>query len=267
MIRLTYAPDLVEEAVLLAERTAPAADVRAFRRERDRIYAVVDERAREAAFQSLHVRRFAALGLNQVIERVVRERADVARRVSHGRVRRALTRRDECADLADDLAPSDAPSTAWNPPTLILSLGPQTLLEPDVLKTLLHHELTHVADMLDPAFGYQRSLPASDDGPSADLVLRDRYRVVWDTTIDGRLARAGLAAATARETRWRQFAAAFPMPGDACSCEFERWFGEKQPTHAGIVAFATARQAPDGSDPSPGVQPPSCRENYPGTAK
>jgi hypothetical protein len=167
-------------------------------------------------------------------------------------VRRALTRRDECADLADDLAPAQAPSTAWNAPTLILSVRPQTLLDPHVLETLLHHELTHVGDMLEPAFGYQRSLPASDAGPSADVILRGRYRVVWDTTIDGRLARAGLAAATAHEARWREFAATFPVLGDACRCEFVRWFGEKQPTHAGIVAFVTARQAPDGSDARPG---------------
>ena len=38
MIRLTYAPDLVEEAVLLAECAAPAAEARAFRRERNCIY-------------------------------------------------------------------------------------------------------------------------------------------------------------------------------------------------------------------------------------
>ena len=34
-------------------------------------------------------------------------------------------------------------------------------------------------------------LPASDDGPSRDNIQRDRYRVLWDVTIDGRLARAG----------------------------------------------------------------------------
>ena len=54
MIRLTYAPDFVEEAVLLAERTLSAADARAFRRERNLAYDVVDPDERERAFRDLH---------------------------------------------------------------------------------------------------------------------------------------------------------------------------------------------------------------------
>jgi hypothetical protein len=237
MICLTYAHDLVEEAVLLAERTVPAAEARAFRRERDRIYAVTDGEAREARFQSLHLQWFARLGLNRVIEHVVSERADITQRVSHGRVRPALTRKDEGADLVDDVTPGGARSGS---PTLVLRLRPKTLLEPDVLQLLLHHELTHVADVLAPAFGYERTLPASEDGPSGDNILRERYRVVWDVTIDGRLARAGLVSGSAREARWQEFAATFAMLGATCRSAFERWFNETQPTHAGLVAFATA---------------------------
>ena len=40
MIAITYAPDLVEEAVLLAERTLTACEARTFRRERDRLYGL-----------------------------------------------------------------------------------------------------------------------------------------------------------------------------------------------------------------------------------
>jgi hypothetical protein len=94
--------------------------------------------------------------------------------------------------------------------------------------------------MLDPEFGYRRELPPSTDGPSADNILRDRYRVLWDTTIDGRMARAGRAPATARESRWQEFANTFGMLEDECLVAFERWFAEDHPAHEDILAFATS---------------------------
>lgn len=236
MIRLTYAPDLLEEAVLLAEGKAPVAEARAFRRERDELYEIVDADAREAGFQSLHVRWFARLGLDRPIDERVRARADIAGRIELGRVLRALTRRDEGADLVDRISPDNSGPM----PMLVLRLRPATLLAPDALRALLHHELTHVADMLEPAFGYERTPLASEDGPLGDNLLRDRYRVLWDATIDGRLTRAGLANGSARDARWQEFAVTFPMLGDLCPSAFDRWFNEMQPTHVELVAFATA---------------------------
>ena len=97
---------------------------------------------------------------------------------------------------------------------------------------------------MDPSFGYQRSLPASDDGPSGDNILRDRYRVLWDVTIDGRLARAGLASRDVREARWQEFASTFTMLGERCRDAFDEWFDRVRPTHESLVTFALA---PDGS--------------------
>ena len=47
MTRLLFAPDLVEEAVLLAEPLLALADRRAFRRSRDPLYDVADGQLRE----------------------------------------------------------------------------------------------------------------------------------------------------------------------------------------------------------------------------
>lgn len=240
MNRPTYSPDLVEETVLLAERSMPAHEARAFRRERDRIYEIEDDDVREANFRALHLRCFARLRLNHVVEQVIDERAEVAGRVSACRVVRALTCQDEGADLVDEVTPG----AVRGDPTLVLRLRPTTLVEPEILRALLHHELTHVADMLDPAFGYERMFPPSEDGPSGDNIIRDRYRVLWDAAIDGRLARAGLASESVREARWREFAVTFAMLGDRCRSAFEWWFTGTLPTHAELVAFATA---PSGS--------------------
>src|SRR5262245_56142268 len=179
MTQLAYDPELVEDAVLLAEPKLVPVDARAFRRERDRIYEVADAREREARFRSLHRCWFARLGLNRIVEQSLEERPEVAGRVAEGRVVRALTRKDEGADLVDHVGPGEAEPR----PMLVLRLRPSSLAAADGLLDLLRHELQHVADMVDPAFGYQRSLPTSGDGPSYDNLVRDRYRVLWDVTI------------------------------------------------------------------------------------
>jgi len=256
MSAITYAPDLVEEAVLLAERTLDPAGARAFRRERDHLYDLADADRREAGFRAFHMRWFAHLGLHRVIEDIVAPRADLLSRVAGCRVSRALTRRDECADL---IAPSPAIARAGDAsPTLALRLRAPALLDPASLGAFLAHELTHVADMLDPAFGYERTLPPSDDGPSRDTILRDRYRVLWDVTIDGRRARRGLADARLRDARREEFAATFAMLGDEGPRAFDDWFDRIEPTHAALVAFAQAPNGQASTNPADSGRCPLC---------
>jgi len=240
MIPLSIAPDLMEEAVLLAERQAERDVARAFRRERDRIYEVTEPELREARFRSLHQRWFVGFGLQARVEATVNEYAEFAGRLTGGRIVRAIARSEEGADLLDPVREHASPG-----PLLVLRLRPASLVEPDTLQTLLRHELMHVADMLDPTFEYERKLPPADDGPSADNMLRDRYRVVWDVTIDGRLARAGRGSAGTRDARCREFRDAFPVLGDGCRSAFARWWNEPCPTHADLVAFA---RRPAGTD-------------------
>jgi hypothetical protein len=255
MINLAYDPELIEEAVLLAEPAGTAADRRAFRRERDRLYEIADVDEREASFRSLHGQWFVRRGLHRIVEQIVAERADVAARVTDGRVLHALTRREEGADLIDQIRPESADRT----PLLVLRLRPATLLASDTLRALLRHELMHVADMLDPSFAYERSLPASDDGPSADNIVRDRYRVVWDVTIDGRLARAGLANDGVRAARWREFAGTFSMLGSRCQDVFDEWFDRIQPTHPMMAALARAPNGSIGTTSTDARRCPLCR--------
>ena len=254
MTRIVFAPDLVEEAVLLAEGTLMH-DRAAFRRERDRIYQMPDDSEREKSFRALHLRYFMALGLETAVKETLAERTEVTSRIDSCHVVRALTQKDESADLVDEL---HARHGAVDAPALVIRLRPTMLVKPvHVVRAFLHHELTHVADMLDPAFGYERHLPLSDDGPSADAMLQNRYRVLWDTTVDGRLSRSGRASAGARETRWQEFAATFGMLGDQCPGAFERWFNEAKPAHAGILALAAAPAGKmDRSDPG---RCPLCR--------
>lgn len=254
MIQLSYDPALVEEAVLLAESRMSPADARTFRRERDRAYGVQDADQREARFRALHRQWFRRWGLGSTIEETLRERPEVVNSLSEGRVVRAVTPHEERADLVD-WVPPDGPAR----PMLVLRLRPAIVIQADVLRTMLRHELLHVADMLSPAFGYEREIPPSGDGPSHDNILRDRYRVLWDVTIDGRLVRAGLLDDRAREARWHEFRAAFRMSSDQGRRVFDEWFDRTEPTHAALLAFAGTGPAPNTPQASAAGRCPLCR--------
>ena len=228
-MRLVFAPDLVEEAVLLAELRFTPAERRTFRRSRDPLYEIADEQLREDRFHAIHRQWFDRLGLGRVVEDTVRESCDV----EEARVLRAQSRREEGADLVDRVQARASGAT----PVLVIRLQPTTILDHEATRALLRHELMHVRDMLDPTFGYQRSLP-SDTGALTETTLRDRYRVLWDATIDGRLARAGHVSDRARAQRLREFEALFPMLGGDAPAAFDAWFDRCRPTHEDLLAFA-----------------------------
>jgi hypothetical protein len=238
--RLTYDAVLVEETVLLAERRLERADRVHFRVERDRVYEAAAGDEREARFEELHGRWFLRLGLDRPLHEALSAQPALMRRTGGCRVGPARSARDEMADLqVEGLEPG---SSAM----ILIRLRPQSFLAPDRLAGLLRHELEHVADMTDPEFGYQRDLPPSDAGPSYDNLLRDRYRAVWDATVDGRLFHRGLLGEAAREARRAEFARAFPMLEPRTEEHFRRWFDEPRPTHAAIVAFALHPPGPAG---------------------
>ena len=115
------------------------------------------------------------------------------------------------------------------------------------LRTLLRRELLHVADMLDPAFGYLQGAAQRGPDPAVVNLLRERYRVLWDATIDGRLCREGRLGAQARAARLAEFARAFPMLSESAEDGLRAVVRRARPTHAAIVAFI---QEPRGAQES-----------------
>jgi hypothetical protein len=249
--RITYDAVLVEESVLLAERRLSAADAAAFRAERDRIYDADDPDEREARFEELHGRYFLQLGLDRPLHDVLADRPELLLRTRGCRVLPAVSRQEETADLRADVG-----APAETTPAIVVRLRPQSLLDREALRTLLRRELLHVADMLDPAFAYIRELPIIDTDPAVVNLLRERYRVVWDATIDGRLCREGLLGAGARAARLAEFGSTFPMLMQRAETAFAAWFDGPRPSHATMVAFI---QEPLGPGTADAARCPLCR--------
>jgi hypothetical protein len=229
-----FDPRLVEAAVLAA--VARRGGQGEFHAERDGLYQIAEPDPREAAFAALHARWFVRLALDRPFGEALAERPVIAAHCGRWLVARARGARDEGADLL--VAPSA-------PPTLLVRVTPETVAEGARLSLLLRRDLLHVADMLDPRFGYAPSLPEDVAGGARESVVRGNYRVLWDAYVDGRLVRLGAVPPAVRAARLAEFVRAFPHLGEGAEAAFERLFCAKELTHAELLAFAAG--GPDGA--------------------
>jgi len=229
-----YEPRLVEEATLLTLRGAEAEP--AFRRQRDRLYEIADPGAREAEFRALHAAWFERLGLGRTIGQALGERMSVVRAARACVVAYAASPRQEGAELF--VRPPEEGTREADRRSVVLRLRPERLLAAPQLLEFLRHELLHIADMLDPCFAYEPWLPSADAGPANRELLKDRYRVLWDAYVDGRLSRLGWAPAGVRAERLSEFRRAFPALGERAEALFERFFSAALLRHAELMAFA-----------------------------
>ncbi len=252
---------LVEAAVLAAAPRQVFEERHRFHREREAVYEIGELDARERAFGSLFARWFERWQLARPVHQALGEQPLLAARTSGCRIGPALGPPDEGADL---YGPLDSPG---QPPEVGIRLRPAMLVDRDACLALLRHELQHLVDMLDPAFGYDRDLPPLEGGPAYDKLVRQRYHLVWDITIDGRLARRGLLSETVRVHRLSEFARSFPALGPEVERVFARWFDDPQPTHRAIFEFVLARAtpAPGGLGDETTIVCPLCR--FPTTAR
>lgn len=235
-MEIEYEPRFLDEVVRRAIGARPEA--RLYHRERERAYDEPDPEERGRAFEALDRSWYARLELEQVLRAALDEQPLVRQGVGRIAVGRPLRRQDTGAELLVRPPEAGAPTSSGR--LLRLLIAPETFLADEHVLTFLRRELLHVADMLDPAFGYEPTLPATTAGPTHQRLLRDRYRVVWDVVVDGRLVRAGHLPAETRTQRTGEFAAAFPGLDDAdAAATFDRFFDDPAPTHAAIVEFVT----------------------------
>lgn len=231
---LDWEPRFLEEAVL---RFAETRHVLGFRGQRNRLYEIQDPEQREAAFRKFHSDWFERLDLGRGIWQVLQEQPLIPTSTRACIVVQARGSRDEGADLL--VPPGGKGMGKTEGRTVAIRLNPQRLLDEVRILAFLRHELFHIADMLDPVFGYEPRLPKGELGPAHERLLQDRYRVLWDIYIDGRLMHKNWAQPSVRDRRLQEFASTFPMLADRVEEAFYRFFHGTSLTHADLVAFTT----------------------------
>jgi len=126
--------------------------------------------------------------------------------------------------------------------------------------TFLRHELMHLQDMVDPAFGYVPELPVSGPSLNQSRLARERYRLLWDVSIDGRLTLSGRTTIATKEQRWTEFSNAFAFWTEGRQKEvFESLWTNPSPSHERLAELVTdPRQLQATTRPGPGAPCPLC---------
>jgi hypothetical protein len=252
-----YDPRLIEETVFQAQRDRRAS--LELEQARNRIYEVADAEERENLFNDLNGSWFVRLGLGRPVEQALQEQAIIIEKVENCFIVRATRAKEEGAEL---FVAQGANQTSIEHRTLRVLLRPESLSDAETLTAFLRHELFHIADMLDPAFGYQPTLPRAEGGPTYDSLITSRYRALWDATINGRMLRRGWCDASVREQQFSDFVEAFPMLQDSLEELFSVFFDSEQPNHADLARFAFDPRQATGSlqrHAAPGTHCPLCK--------
>lgn len=240
-----YDQVLVEQATFLAVRQSADLE-REFHGVIDPVYEMTDEESRQGAYAAVFRDYFAKLKLDRLIEGLLAERPLIKAHVGSCLVREAARRKDESAELFVQEKESD--STA-DTRTLVIQACPQSLIrncggaaDSDAFTLRIRRELLHVSDMLEPRFEYDRT--AITGLPAQQNLVRDRYAVLWDIYVEGRLIREGRSDDANGSRLERGFRRAFSGHVEQFGCDaFQFVIEAEQLTHPTLMAWA---REPDG---------------------
>ncbi len=266
-MKLEFEDGLCEEVVDQDLREGSlAGDLRLaalFREASDGIYLTVPLKRRDSAFQALFQKLFRSLGYRDRLEHILQEMRGFGPLPVRISFRRAFHAEEEGAQLSEDRA------------MLGIRIRAATLRDEGRCAYFLGHELTHIQDLLDPLFAADPTSALSDASPVEDHLLRDRYRTLWDLSVDGRLDRRKRLPEGVRERRAAEFQALFPSLGaEWAERAFEAIWSAPRPSDAGFRRMAEGAAAlcaalglpahevsesPGGVSYRPGAACPLCR--------
>ncbi|MBK9140800.1 MAG: hypothetical protein IPM17_18950 [Verrucomicrobia bacterium] len=254
-MQLRYDDDFLEAAVFLCasgrRSGVPPLQITRFHRKREQLYSILDPDERNAAFFKLHLDWFREWGLEQPLTDVLNEFPLVRERLAVLAVRKSTGKNDEGAELYVNEAGQR---------TGLLALKTERLTNHATLRDFLRHEFMHLHDMLDPVFGYSPALDLPGLNAAQIRLARERYRLLWDITIDGRLAAAGHVPLQPREQHAAAFARGYSFwPEARQAATFASLWQNPTPRQTDILALiADPRGLRDAHRPAPGAPCPLC---------
>lgn len=220
--------DLIIKEVARQEQTLETGRYKKYHRLTNSIYKRASIKERDKEFKKLHKELFVEWGFSDLIMEAIKEHPLLLREVKTVMVSVALTTHEEGADLS----PQDTSN-------LGVKLMAERFFEPLILKRLLRHELTHISDLLDEAFGYQGARDFKSSSPAEENIVRTRYRLLWDIYVDSRLTREGRETIASFEERYREFEAQFlKLPPSIRRSIFQSLWDEENITHGQLLEMA-----------------------------
>lgn len=252
---LLFDDDLVEAVVLLGVRgqrpgVSPL-QIRRFHAQRERCYQVLDPDERARAFARLHREWFIEWGGEKILADAVHRFPRLSQALDALAFRKARSRQEEGAELFGN------PEGGRRG---VVALRPDRLGDEEALTRFLHHEFAHLADMLDPAFGYTPDLNRAGPFAAHPRLVRERYCLLWDVRLDGLLLRRGLATVADEAQRRAEFEQAFAFlpPARRADLFAALWTGQLARHDALLDIAADPRGLRGRHAPVPGAPCPLC---------
>lgn len=262
-MRLCYDEDFVEAAAFLCAsgRRAgiPSMQIARFHRDREKPYAILDPDERNAAFFRVHLEWFREWGFEKLLTRVLGELPGLRESLDSLAFRKSRGKNEEGAELYVKPIGDDT-TTGKREHNAVVALRVERLARDEDALPFLRHEFMHVNDMVSPHFGYSPQIHLPGLNQVQQRLTRDRYRLLWDITIDGRLRRAGRVTPVSREQHQANFDRLFGCWSEQRRSEsFLALWEDTAPCHADLLAFsADPRGLGDMPIAAPGAPCPLC---------
>ncbi len=218
--------DIVYKGLAAQEASGDLALYNEYHEKRDAIYELEQEK-RPKRFKELDNDFFSRLGYDVYVREIFDEYPDIEEVIEEVHVRRATTRQNEGSNVVDEGK------------KVIIRLYPELFIEGTEMRRVLRHELMHVSDMMNKDFDYDVNEEFSPS-PMEERIMRDRYRLFWDISVDGRLVNKGLETTATREERKREFDSFFSkIPEESRELIFSKmWDAEEPLTHGRMVELS-----------------------------
>ncbi len=215
--------DIVHKGLLKQEASGDLALYNEYHEKRDAIYEMEQE-SRPRKFRELDSDFFKRLGCDVYIKEIFDEFLDIQEKIESVHVRRATTKQNEGSNVVDEGR------------KVIIRLYPELFIEgSNEIRRVIRHELVHVSDMMDKNFDYDVNEEFSPS-PMEERIMRDRYRLFWDISVDGRLTNKGLETTATREERKREFDSFFSkIPEGSRELIFSKMWDAEEPMAHGMM--------------------------------
>lgn len=201
---------------------------------RSQAYELLPGENRDAAFRAHSMRAFVGLGLDTVFVETLGEFPPLSA-LAELRVLRARSRTEERAEL---FVRCDDQSRATIRRGVIWLLV-NRFLEQEATRHFVRREFFHLSDMVDERFGYHPDAVPRNAAPAMQSLIRDRFRVLWELSILGRLERGGRAPAGSCDTVRPVLDRVFQGFGSAYRDDIFCQVGsDDHPTQAGLIELA-----------------------------
>lgn len=262
IMQLRYDEDFIEAAAFLCtsgqRKSVPSLQIARFHREREKLYGILDPDDRNAAFFKPHLEWFREWKLEKIFTGLLSEYPSLYSALNMLAFRKARARTEEGAELYVQNGDGEALTPVSR--NAVVALRAERFARDEDLIPFLRHEFMHLHDMVDANFGYSPQLHLSGQNASQQRLTRERYRLLWDITIDGRLTNAGRATVGDREVHRTAFERAFGFwPEQKRDVIFGSLWNGQRPRHAELLEIASdPREVKCSQEPLPGAPCPLC---------